>query len=317
MRRPWQTADTADSFWIDIQTQVKYCGLRDAYHTNHVLKTLWRDRYGDDEAKKEFALHPKWTAADCYAKAKALEQVKQKDGATINVVKTSNYKAGKPKGSKPARSGRSQTPGPAARTTTTSGDDNGACLNCGFEAHGNDGRCPAAGKRCNSCGKTGHFGRHCPFGGPATANATAVSSTPFVANNVFAGATTTAATSTQRSGPITPFFINTVDTLDVPSEVGTIPVCTDVTETTRHCEWGNEDSKWFGVRANFREGDKTVSGTITGVCTTTRGDKAAYLMADGDRTPKVRPLKELVVQQHRLQNGNWVPVRKKINRRPE
>jgi hypothetical protein len=144
-----------------------------------------------------------------------------------------------------------------------------------------------------------------------------VSSTPFVANNVFAGATTTAATSTQRSGPITPFFINTVDTLDVPSEVGTIPVCTDVTETTRHCEWGNEDSKWFGVRANFREGDKTVSGTITGVCTTTRGDKAAYLMADGDRTPKVRPLKELVVQQHRLQNGNWVPVRKKINGRPE
>jgi hypothetical protein len=65
MARPWQAnADTADTFWVDIQTRVRYCGLKDAYHTDHVLRTLWASRYGDEEAKKEFALHPKWTAAD-------------------------------------------------------------------------------------------------------------------------------------------------------------------------------------------------------------------------------------------------------------
>jgi hypothetical protein len=58
MARPWQNSDTANSFWVDIQTKVRYCGLRDAYHVGHVLRTLWASAYRDAEARKEFALHP-------------------------------------------------------------------------------------------------------------------------------------------------------------------------------------------------------------------------------------------------------------------
>jgi hypothetical protein len=101
MARPWQSSDTADTFWVDVQTRVRYCGLKDAFHTDHVLRTLWASRYGDEEAKKEFALHPKWTAADCYRKAKGLEQVKQRrnggeiiNDSMINAVRQSAYKKG-------------------------------------------------------------------------------------------------------------------------------------------------------------------------------------------------------------------------------
>jgi hypothetical protein len=324
MARPWANNDTADAFWVDIQTKVRYCGLRDAYHTNHVLRTLWSSVYGDVEARKEFALHPKWTTADCYAKAKAMEQVKQKDGATINIVKASAYRKGRGGGGgstgKPAKpGGRSQTPGPEARMPMAS-EDGGVCLNCGFEAHGQDGRCPAAGKRCNACGKTGHFGRHCPFGVPAAnattmpASRTSTPATPFVANHVYLEPTVA---STQVSGPITPFYVNTLEALAISGEIGTVATATEVSVVTKQLDWQDDDAKWFGVRANFRDGSLTKSGTISGVFTSSTGERAAYVMADGERKTKIRRLRDLVVQQHKLENGMWVPVRKKVHGRPE
>jgi hypothetical protein len=150
MARPWQAnADTADTFWVDVQTRVRYCGLRDAYHTDHMLRKLWASRYGDEEAKKEFALHPKWTAADCYRKAKGLEQVKQRrnggesvDGM-INAVRQSAYKKGGGKSggrgsfniaNKKANAGATST---GRRAGTTGSGPKGvraaSCLNCGFD----------------------------------------------------------------------------------------------------------------------------------------------------------------------------------------
>jgi hypothetical protein len=327
MARPWQNTDTADTFWVDIQTKVRYCGMRDAYHTDHVLRTLWASRYGDDEAKKEFALHPKWSASDCYRKAKGLEQVRHRqDGAgSVSVVK-STYKGGngggpRPRSSRPPRGGRSQTPGPTTRSRSTAQqptEDNSACLNCGYEGHGEGGRCPAAGKKCNVCGKTGHFGRHCPYGAPAanatTASRTSTASTSFVANHVYAPQVA----STVTSGPNTPFFVNHLDTLDVTTDLATIATSTDVTEVSRYWKETDEDSKWFGVRVNVKNGsDYAAAATVTGAFTTTRGERAAYVLIDGVKTPTVRLLKDVTVQKYRLPNGNWVPVRKKINGKPE
>jgi hypothetical protein len=199
-------------------------------------------------------------------------------------------------------------------------EDNSACLNCGYEGHGEGGRCPAAGKKCNVCGKTGHFGRHCPYGAPA-ANATTVAasrtttgSTAFVANNVYAPQVST----TTTSGPVTPFFVNHLDTLGVPKDIASIATSTEVTEVSRYWKETDEDSKWFGVRVTVKDGDDyAAAGTVTGAFTTTRGERAAYVLVDGAKTPKVRLLKDLTVQKYRLPNGNWVPVRKKINGRPE
>jgi hypothetical protein len=40
-------------------------------------------------------------------------------------------------------------------------------------------------------------------------------------------------------------------------------------------------------------------------------------MADGERKTKIQRLCNLVVQQHKLENGTWVPVWKKVHGRPE
>jgi hypothetical protein len=172
MARPWQPTDTADTFWVDVQTRVRYCGLKDAFHTDHVLRTLWAIRYGDEEAKKEFALHPKWTAADCYRKAKGLEQVRHRRNGTetavdmINAVRQSSYKRGGGKSgggggtSAAKKSGNGGNPGRKAGQGPK-GVRAASCLNCGFDTH-RGGVCPAQGQPCKACGTVGHYAKHCP-----------------------------------------------------------------------------------------------------------------------------------------------------------
>jgi hypothetical protein len=131
MNRKWIPGESVDSFWLDIQTQVQYCGLRDEYHTDLILTTLWANNFGDDKTRKEFALNPKWMAAQCYQKAKGLEQVRKERGtgfASVNV-----------------------------------GVRAASCLNCGYDSHRN-GVCPAQGQTCKACGTVGHFAKHCPMG---------------------------------------------------------------------------------------------------------------------------------------------------------
>jgi hypothetical protein len=147
----------------------------------------------------------------------------------------------------------------------------------------------------------------------AAAGRTTTGSTAYVANHVY----TPHVTATTASGPTTPLFVNSLDTLKVSDGIATVVTAMDVTRVDR--DWGkqDEDSKWFGVRVLVKDGDETVSGTVTGAYTTTRGDRAAYVLADGVKTPWVRLLKDVTVQQHRLPNGKWVPVRKKVNGKPE
>jgi hypothetical protein len=135
-----------------------------------------------------------------------------------------------------------------------------------------------------------------------------------VANHVYAPQVA----STVTSGPNTPFFVNHLDTLDVTTDLATIATSTDVTEVSRYWKETDEDSKWFGVRVNVKNGsDYAAAATVTGAFTTTRGERAAYVLIDGVKTPTVRLLKDVTVQKYRLPNGNWVPVRKKINGKPE
>jgi hypothetical protein len=146
------------------------------------------------------------------------------------------------------------------------------------------------------------------------ASRTTTGSTAFVANNVYAPQVST----TTTSGPVTPFFVNHLDTLGVPKDIASIATSTDVTEVSKYWKETDEDSKWFGVRVNVKDGDNyAAAGTVTGAFTTTRGDRAAYVLVDGVKMPKVRLLRDLTVQKYRLPNGNWVPVRKKINGKPE
>jgi hypothetical protein len=176
MRRQWKEAESVDAFWLDIQSQVKYCGLKDAYHTNHVLRTLWSNNFGDDDTRKEISLHPKWTAAECYQAAKGLEQVRQRrsEGAQVSVVK-SGYRRSKG--------------GDAVKPSNAPGNAKKACLNCGFDYH-RHGTCPAENATCKSCKAVGHYARHCTrtTADASTANATAspaaATATPFCANAV-------------------------------------------------------------------------------------------------------------------------------------
>jgi hypothetical protein len=110
MRRKWNPGESVDSFWLDIQTQVQYCGLRDEYHTDLILTTVWSNNFGDDETRKEFALNPKWSAVECYQRAKGLEQVRKerKGEFSVNAVRQSAYKQG---GGKNAAKGAGKSTG--------------------------------------------------------------------------------------------------------------------------------------------------------------------------------------------------------------
>jgi hypothetical protein len=171
MRRQWTAGESVDSFWLDIQTQVQYCGLRDEYHTDLILTTVWANNFGDDDTRKEFALNPKWTAAQCYQKAKGLEQVRKERGngiaaGIVNAVRQSSYKKGGGKSGGGGGTSAAKKPGGGGNPGRKAGPGPrgvraASCLNCGFDTH-RGGVCPAQGQPCKACGTVGHYAKHCP-----------------------------------------------------------------------------------------------------------------------------------------------------------
>jgi hypothetical protein len=314
MARPWQAnTDTADTFWVDIQTRVRYCGLRDAYHNDHVLRTLWASRYGDEEAKKEFALHPKWTAADCYRKAKGLEQVKQRrnggdvaDGM-INAVRQSSYKKSGGKGgtggSKIVKTVGTGNNGNTGRKSGAAGRGVRAasCLNCGFDSH-RGGVCPAQGQNCKACGTVGHYAKYCPM---RDANAVIVDDdNARVCNAV------------QTSW---------ADEVDAASEDKKERAATNAVAISKPPAAGSRQergrSDWqeaefeVGNRCEVRDGSKWASGTITGSYVAADGGPrvCAVLMDDTDEIWKVTT--DSVVIKKKCDRGRWVPVKRPIRGR--
>jgi hypothetical protein len=314
MARPWQAnADTADTFWVDIQTRVRYCGLRDAYHTDHVLRTLWASRYGDEEAKKEFALHPKWTAADCYRKAKGLEQVKQRRNgaengtdATINAVRQSAYKRGG------GKSGGGGTRNVAANKSVGTGNNGGnagrksgaagrgvraaSCLNCGFDTH-RGGVCPAQGQACKACGTVGHYAKHCPV---RDANAVIVEDNDIRVCNALQTA-------------------SWADEVDAASEDEKERAATNAVAISRppaaraQQDW-QEAEYAVGNCCEVKDGATWVSGTITGSYKPEVGPRVCAVLVDStDEVVKVTT--DSVVIRKKCDRGKWVPVKRPIRGR--
>jgi hypothetical protein len=310
MARPWQAnADTADTFWVDIQTRVRYCGLRDAYHTDHVLRTLWASRYGDEEAKKEFALHPKWSAADCYRKAKGLEQVKQRrNGAEngidtmINAVRQSAYKKGGGKSgggggfngaNKKANAGSSST-GRRAGTNPSGpkGVRAASCLNCGFDTH-RGGVCPAQGQACKACGTVGHYAKHCPV---RDANAVIMEDDVRVCNAV------------QTS------WSDEVDAASEDDRAATIAVANSKPPAARKQDWQDAEYE-IGNRCEVRNGDKWLSATITGSYPAADGGPRVCAVLVDETNDIWQVTADSVVIRKKCDRGKWVPVKRPIRGR--
>jgi hypothetical protein len=308
MARPWQPTDTADTFWVDVQTRVRYCGLKDAFHTDHVLRTLWASRYGDEEAKKEFALHPKWTAADCYRKAKGLEQVKQRrnggeivDGM-VNAVRQSSYKKGGGKSGSGESTRKQGNGGNAGRKSGAAGRGVRAasCLNCGFDSH-RGGVCPAQGQNCKACGTVGHYAKHCPV---RDANAVIVDDDG-----------TRVCNAVQTSW---------ADEVDAASEDEKERAATNAVATSKppaagsrqergHTDW-QEAEYGVGNRCEVRHGDRWVSGTITGSYVLADGPRICAVLVD-DTNEVWRATTDSIVVQKKCDRGKWVPVKRPIGGR--
>jgi hypothetical protein len=273
MRRQWKETETVDSFWLDIQSQVRYCGLKDAYHVNHVLRTLWENNFGDDETRKEVALHPKWTAAECYQAAKGLEQVRQRrsESAQVSVVK-SNYR--KPK------------TGDAAKPSNAPGNAKKACLNCGFDYH-RHGSCPAENATCKSCKAVGHYARHCTRSNAETSTA-----------NVAAAPTL---------GP-TPFCANAVEAK--PQAKAQI-AATYLPAGAPECMRSFQEGDYLGVNVEVPEDNGRWSqGTI--VASVLQGrTRFCDIRMRGSQEIRQKKLDTLIISQTRV-NGTWVPSRERL-----
>jgi hypothetical protein len=307
MARPWQAnSDTADTFWVDIQTRVRYCSLRDAYHTDHVLRTLWASRYGDEEARKEFALHPKWTAADCYRKAKGLEQVKQRrnggervTNSMINVVRQSSYKKSGGKGG----TGGSKIVKTASNNGNT-GRKSGAagrgvraasCLNCGFDSH-RGGVCPAQGQNCKACGTVGHYAKNCPM---RDANAVIVDDNEARVCN---------AVQTSWADEVN------AASEDEKERAATNAVANSRPPAARAQQDWQEAEYEVGNCCEVKDGTMWVSGTITGSYKSDVGPRVCAVLVDGtDKVVKVTT--DSVVICKKCDRGKWVPVKRPIRGR--
>jgi hypothetical protein len=306
MARPWQTTDTADTFWVDVQTRVRYCGLKDAYHNDHVLRMLWASRYGDEEAKKEFALHPKWTAADCYRKAKGLEQVRHRRNGTetavdmINAVRQSSYKKGGGKSggggstSVTKKSGNGGNAGKKYGAAGPRGVRAASCLNCGFDTH-RGGVCPAQGQPCKACGTVGHYAKHCPM---RNANAVIVENDVRVCNAV------------QTS------WADEVDQAsdDEKERAATNAVAISRPPAARAQQDWQEAEYAVGNCCEVKDGTTWVSGTITGSYKPEVGPRVCAVLVDGtDEVVKVTT--DSVVIRKKCDRGKWVPVKRPIGGR--
>jgi hypothetical protein len=312
MARPWQTTDTADTFWVDVQTRVRYCGLKDAFHTDHVLRTLWASRYGDEEAKKEFALHPKWSAADCYCKAKGLEQVKQRRNGTenttdamINAVRQSAYKKAGGKfgggGTKNVAAGKNvgsgNNGGNAGRKSGAAGRGVRAasCLNCGFDSH-RGGVCPAQGQPCKACGTIGHYAKHCPV---RDANAVMV-------DNDGEARVCNALQTTSWS--------DEVDAASEDERAATLAVANSKPPAARAQQAWQEAEFEIGNRCEVRDGDKWASGTITGSYVPSDGARVCSVLMD-DTNDIWKVTTDSVVVRKKCDRGRWVPIKRPIRGR--
>jgi hypothetical protein len=309
MNRKWNTGESVDSFWLDIQTQVQYCGLRDEYHTDLILTTVWANNFGDDETRKEFALNPKWTAAQCYQKAKGLEQVRKERSngvGIVNVVRQSSYKkgGGKSGGGGPTNGARQKPNGGgnnAGRRPATAGPRGvraASCLNCGFDSH-RGGVCPAQGQPCKACGTVGHYAKHCPM---RDANAVIVED-----HNV------------RVCNAVQTSWADEVDEESEDDRAATIAVANSKPPAARS-QQGRGQTDWqeaeygIGNRCEVRDGDKWVSGTITGSYVPSGGTRVCAVLVD-ETNDIWKVSTDNVVVRKKCDRGRWVPVKRPIRGR--
>jgi hypothetical protein len=296
MRRKWNPGETVDSFWLDIQTQVQYCGLRDEYHTDLILTTVWSNNFGDDETRKEFALNPKWSAVECYQRAKGLEQVRKerKGEFSVNAVRQSAYKQG---GGKNVAKGAGKSTGGSVNSggKAASGQKSGfggprgtsrsaSCLNCGHDTHRN-GVCPAQGQECKACGSVGHYARHCPAG---RVNAVDDVEELRVCNAI---------------------------QIEEEDDVGEVVVSKPPAARGQQgkTDWQEREYE-VGNRCEVKDGEKWIAGTITGSYVANNGPRICAVLLD-DTNEIWKMTTDNVVIKKRAEKGQWVPLKQPINGR--
>jgi hypothetical protein len=315
MKRTWQPGESVDDFWIDIQRQVKYCGLKCREDIDQTLATLWIAIFRDHDAEKEFALRPEITAEECYQLAKGLEQMRlgrREPHPHVNVVRQSNYKRGKMGfvgrgGGAPAGRGRGGYSNSGQRPNgnqRSSGSDvsNMLCLNCGFDSHRN-GVCPAAKQDCKVCRKVGHFARNCPHGdvnavgGEEDQNVMVCNAVRFEdeeeVDNASSGQVRPPAAS--RCPP----EVQMIGTPIVPMPVS------------------KEDEEYAsGNRCEVNHADRWHPGTLVGSYIDDDGVRICAILMDG--TDDVwRKTKDSIIVCKQCVKGVWKPIRQPVNGRPK
>jgi hypothetical protein len=157
MSRMWLRGEQVDAFWLDIQRKARYCGFCGDCG-DKLLAAIWAKNFVEPATQADLNKDPKLKAAECYRIAKGFEN------ARLNAEKWAKEAANKPEvievNRMQASTYRRQHQGPAARPTPPT------CSRCGTSHPPRT--CPAYGRKCNRCGKTGHFEKCCR--GAATVN---------------------------------------------------------------------------------------------------------------------------------------------------
>jgi hypothetical protein len=147
----WLRGEQVDAFWLDIQRKARYCGFCGDCG-DKLLAAIWAKNFVEPATQADLNKDPKLKAAECYRIAKGFEN------ARLNAEKWAKEAAAKPEvievNRMQASTYRRQHQGPAATRPTPP-----TCSRCGTSHPPRT--CPAYGRKCNKCGKTGHFEKCC------------------------------------------------------------------------------------------------------------------------------------------------------------
>jgi hypothetical protein len=218
----------------------------------------------------------------------------------VNAVRQSSYKKGGGKSGgggnasmarKPANGGN---PGRKSGAAGPRGVRAASCLNCGFDSH-RGGVCPAQGQPCKACGTIGHYAKHCPV---RDANAVIVEDSDIRVCNALQ----------------TTSWSDEVDAQSEDDRAATIAVANSKPPAARKQDW--QDAEYdIGNRCEVRNGEKWMSGTITGSYPAADGGPRVCAVLVDETNDIWQVTADSVVIRKKCDRGRWVPIKRPIRGR--